>query len=483
MAAITQKIPVFGTRDRPGGVPPRLTLLFFAMPFQLLAEALYWVFGRDGNLFVIGLSMALWLVWFSLIFLMAVPAVDRWLLPHLRALKRGALVISVLLAAIGIGEIVGIHLLETGTVSDTKLTKEVAHSFHYNDATAMSHQASEMLLKGENPYAKADIVAALDARGLPATTVTPLQQGDFADVFPYPSEEQLHEVLSDAKTSGDEKPLELESKISYPAGSFLFQTPLVALGLKDLRIFYLICAIAAAAIVLWRAPSSVRPLVVAAFLVSLALWNLVATGTIDTLYVMFILFGWMLRSRWWLGAVFMGLAAATKQTAWVYGLFFLILMLRETGWRSVFQSAGVMTVVFAAVNVPFIFGASQHWMGGVMAPVLDPMFPRGVGVVTFSVAGILPPNALIFTLMEIVVLALAAIWYYRTGYRYPHVGLLLAVLPFFFAWRSYSCYFYFASLLVFGLVAALECRGTGGPGICNPIRSWHGRGLSFRPSQ
>jgi len=36
--------------------------------------------------------------------------------------------------------------------------------------------------------------------------------------------------------------------------------------------------------------------------------------------------------------------------------------------------------------------------------------------------------------------------------------LLLAVLPLFFAWRSFSAYFYFASLLVFGAAIIEEYR-------------------------
>jgi len=36
------------------------------------------------------------------------------------------------------------------------------------------------------------------------------------------------------------------------------------------------------------------------------------------------------------------------------------------------------------------------------------------------------------------------------------VAWLLAALPFFFAWRSYSGYFYFVSLLMFGAVITLE---------------------------
>jgi len=78
--------------------------------------------------------------------------------------------------------------------------------------------------------------------------------------------------------------------------------------------------------------------------------------------------------------------------------------------------------------------------------------------VAFSIAGILPPSSLLFTIIELVVLLLALIWYYFNCRKYPEAGLLLAVLPLFFAWRSFSCYFYFASLLVFGAVAIDENR-------------------------
>lgn len=447
--------------------PPRLTFLFLAMLVQILAESLYWIVGRDGNLVTVSLAVSLWLVWFVLIILMAIPSIDNLLHRIRRALYIGTVVMLVALALCAIGEIVGIHVLNSGVEVENELTDDVTRYFKYNDATALAHQASEQLLNGENPYAEADIVNALEDMDLPASTATPLRQGDFAEVFPYPTESQFDNVLSRAKASGDPRPAEFESKISYPAGSFLFQTPFIAMGLRDVRIFYLLCAIATGAIILYWAPPRLRLLALCAILVSLELWNLVATGTTDTLYVLFVLLGWIMRRRLWVAALFMGLAASTKQIAWLYVLFYLILVLRETGWRPALKSLGGIGAVFLAINLPFIFGAPQHWLEGVAAPILDPMFPRGVGIVAFSLAGILPPNAAIFTAMEIAALAVAAIWYYRTGYRYPQVGLILAVLPFFFAWRSYSCYFYFGSLLVFGAVVALE-YGRAGRGAVHP---------------
>jgi len=117
---------------------------------------------------------------------------------------------------------------------------------------------------------------------------------------------------------------------------------------------------------------------------------------------------------------------------------------------------GVIGATFAVLNMPFIFGAPQAWLEGVLAPIFDPMFPSGDGIVAFSIAGILPANSLLYTMIEIAVLLAALVWYYFNCRRYPQTGLLLAVLPLFFAWRSYSCYFCFASLLIFGAVIIAE---------------------------
>lgn len=69
----------------------------------------------------------------------------------------------------------------------------------------------------------------------------------------------MDEALSKAEASSNALPLEFESRVSYPAGSFLFQAPFVALGLKDTRWFYLMCAIAIVAVIFGRLPEVCGP--------------------------------------------------------------------------------------------------------------------------------------------------------------------------------------------------------------------------------
>jgi hypothetical protein len=60
MAGIRRRLLPGIVTGRTASVPPRLTFVFFAIPFQLLAESLYWVFGIGGNRFVISLTVAVW---------------------------------------------------------------------------------------------------------------------------------------------------------------------------------------------------------------------------------------------------------------------------------------------------------------------------------------------------------------------------------------------------------------------------------------
>jgi hypothetical protein len=427
-------------------------LVFFALIIQIGGEVLSWYAKNTGSPLVISFAVILWLFWFGLVFLIAKPSIDDTLQPYRKILHLAAVVVVVILLLMAIGEGIGVHLVNTGVVKDNAMATTLTEGFTYNDATALNQQASQTLLEGENPYAKSNIISAAEEFEVPTSYLTPLKQGAFAEVFPYPSEKQMDEVLSKAETSTGAQPLEFESKVNYPAGSFLFQAPFVALGLEDTRWFYLMCAIAIVAVIFWKAPRRLRPVVIIAFFTNLVFWNLIGTGQTDTLYILFLLLGWIFRRQLWLSALFMGLAATTKQIAWFFILFYLILILREIGWKRALQALGVIAITFAVTNLPFIFSAPQAWMEGVLAPVLDPMFPKGAGLVAFSIAGFLPPNSLLFTSMEVAVLILALVWYYYNCRKYPQAGLLLAVLPLFFAWRSFSCYFYFAALLVFGAV-------------------------------
>ncbi|MBE0480678.1 MAG: hypothetical protein IBX68_06835 [Dehalococcoidia bacterium] len=444
-------------RILPFSSPTRLLLLFFVVIIQIAGQVFSWYALRTGHPGLVFLAVVVWVAWFGLVFIMSRRDTGGLLRRFRKAVYTGAALVVALLALMSVAEAIGIHLVNSGVVEDNEMAQALTGCLYYNDATALNHQASHLLIDGENPYSSSDIVDALEDYDVPLHFLTPLRQGTFAEVFPYPSEQQMHEALLEAAAFPEASPLEFESKVSYPAGSFLFIAPFVVLGMEDLRLFYLLCAVIMAAVLLWLGPRNLRPLILLAFVTNIWLWNLIGSGTTDTLYVLFIFLGWILiRRNILLSALFMGFAAATKQIAWLFILFYLVLLLRELGWKRTLQSIGIIGATFVGINLPFIFSAPEAWLGGVLAPVLDPMFPQGHGIVAFSILGILPPNSLLFTLIETAVLAAGLIWYYFNCRKYPHTGLLLAVLPLFFAWRSYSVYFCMSALIIFGVILVEE---------------------------
>jgi hypothetical protein len=84
------------------------------------------------------------------------------------------------------------------------------------------------------------------------------------------------------------------------------------------------------------------------------------------------------------------------------------------------------------------------------------MFPRGAGLVFLSTNGgapLLPSN--VYAVMEGIALA-ASLWYaWRTRRTSPEIGLVLAIVPLFFAWRSLFSYFFLLPLYALAGVARM----------------------------
>src|SRR5438445_152783 len=85
-----------------------------------------------------------------------------------------------------------------------------------------------------------------------------------------------------------------------------------------------------------------------------------------------------------------------------------------------------------------------------MAPVADPMFPMGVGLVDLSATHLLPffPKW-VYTALEGVAMVACLVWYWRICKKVPEAAMLLAVLPLFFAWLSFASYFYCVAYAMF----------------------------------
>ncbi len=449
---------------------PRILLFFIAVILKLVASALSgigFVLGDAGFLIP---GTVVWLIWFVVLFLIAAPSTDRLLRNQMRWLKPAALAIVALLLLVGIVEAAVVPSIKAGTFpangpgeKTTQVVSSFGGVFAYNDGTALSHQATENLMDGQNPYAEANIVSAMIKFNGSYDKSTPLREGRFADVFPYPEATELEQLWHEAVEDPDVVPQELESKLSYPAGCFLLPAPFALMGVTDFRFVYLLFIVLALAYVVWQAPRNLAIWLVAAAAVSLELWNSIASGETGSLCFPLLLLGWvLLRKNLWLSALFMGLAVATKQVAWFFIPFYLVLIFRTMGIKKSLSAIAIVTGAFLAINIPFIVDDPGLWAASLMAPVIDNMFPLGIGIISLVSSGVLDIRSpLIFSIMEIGVAAAAIFWYFRNCRRYPHIGPVLAVLPLFFAWRSLWPYFFYVDIIMLAAIIIDEYGQSG----------------------
>jgi hypothetical protein len=440
----------------PDDLKPRYFLFFLAVAVQLVASALSGIgYSVHGAAYWMA-GLAFWLVWFFLMFLIVRPQTDGSLQRWGGVLRRGALTIFIVLLVLGIVEavILGVftpRLLDDGINGGVdEVVAQLYGGFRYNDGTALCQQAAENLLDGKEPYTNANIVTAFSEFNGTYDRLTPLQVGRFADAFPYPSMEQIQDVWDDALQNPSQPPPEIESRVCYPAGSFLLITPFIAAGITDVRIIYAFFIVAALGYTVWRIPGKRRIIFIGVALISLELWNTLGCGETGIVIFPLLLIAWItLGENNWVSAIFMGLAIATKQTAWFFLPFYFILLWRTSGLKTAAMWAGIILTLFFIINGYFIAKAPEEWLRSIMAPMIEPMFPLGVGAISLITSGLVDVQmGLPFAIAEVVVLVGAGLWYWRYCKKYPDIGPVLAIMPLFFAWRSLWTYFYYVAIIV-----------------------------------
>jgi uncharacterized membrane protein len=134
-------------------------------------------------------------------------------------------------------------------------------------------------------------------------------------------------------------------------------------------------------------------------------------------------------------------------------------MFREYGFKRSFYVSAIAGGIFLAFNLPFMAQDFYLWLGSIFDPLTGDLFPSGVGIATLVMAGIVNiKSSMPFLVMELAVLLAGGIWYYRNCRRYPNTGLVLAVLPLFFAWRSGWSYFFFIDIILLVAILLNEYR-------------------------
>ncbi len=438
---------------------PRISILLISLFFKIMAGAFSLIAWAAKNPALGITGTIVWFFWFALLFLAAIPSTDEFFSRHFGWLGRTARVSVATLIIVGVLEIafalsIGLGVFLGVDENFNNLITYFERMGVYGDAAALEHQATDNFLEGENPYKEANIITAAMEFDVPSGKLTPLRTGQFAEDFPYPDFDEIEELYVNAQAAPDEIPLELESKFSYPAASFILPAPFIALGIDDLRIIFPLFVLPALGYVIWRTKTKMRFYFIAALVASLDLWNSLSSGETGFLVFPLLLMAWLLyRKNLWLSAIFMGIAIATKQIAWFLFPFYLILILREKGLRKAVSIGAIACGVFLAFNLPYILADPGLWLSSVMAPMMDDLFPNGAGIIMLSYTGLIDAkSSLPFTIIEVTALLAALIWYFGNCRRFPETALVLAVFPIFFSWRSGWTYFFYIDIIMLAAI-------------------------------
>ena len=259
--------------------------------------------------------------------------------------------------------------------------------------------------------------------------------------------------------------------LSYPALSFEAYLPLLALGLTTQAAVWInVAAWALGAVVLYAVlPRNLAPL--AAVVASVDIYiGYAAGGVTDCLFVPLLVgaaVGWdrFASTRGlaaWRGPVLMGLAMAVKQTPWLVAPFVvagIVLESRRGGWRQAARDglryAGIAAVAFLVPNLPYLIGAPQPWLHGVLTPLSSHAVPAGQGLISLSLSlGVGGGSLLAYNVAAVVVLAAVLACYVATYPALKPATFLLPSVVLFFATRSFGSY------LVMLIPAAIAAAAT-----------------------
>ncbi|TNE90060.1 MAG: hypothetical protein EP330_09535 [Deltaproteobacteria bacterium] len=288
------------------------------------------------------------------------------------------------------------------------------------DVRVYMDYAAWLLLEGKNPY-EHDLTAAYGAHRATLQYATPLVDGG------------------------------LTGRLAYPSLAFLVHVPMVLLGLSDRWVYLGFLVLTLGALFALAKPER-RPLVLLPFLVEPRFIGYAFSGVSDGVWALFLVLAASFWDRRIARGVFLGLACAAKQHAWLVAPFLAVRAWSETEGeardkaRAVVELAGVATATFLIPNLPFMLWSPSAWWAGVMEPLSAPMITWGTGLSSLAAWGLLVVPRWVWSLGLYGGLAVGmfAVW------RHPRtVGRLVWVLPglaLFMGHRSLTSYWYFGLL-------------------------------------
>jgi uncharacterized membrane protein len=248
--------------------------------------------------------------------------------------------------------------------------------------------------------------------------------------------------------------------LSYPAGSFLFYVPALALGFHTQAANVIDLAFwAVSGLLMWRMLPA-RSSWAAGLIVSAAVYlSFMIGGLTDALFVPFVLLAVYRWDRYgvrlehsvarWIGPLALGIAASVKQTPWFLAPFLLVGLWLENrdegreGVRVVGRYAAIAVGTFILINAPFIAADPAAWARGTFLPLLQSTIPDGQGLVDLTIFNHFGGGRLAFYTFAGIACFVLAVALYRCRYAaLKRAWVPLVGAAFFLPTRSFGSYLF-----------------------------------------
>lgn len=308
---------------------------------------------------------------------------------------------------------------------------------YHSDAVANVHRAAELVLAGADPYRSVDTFESLDRFGIDRAFATDLEDGTALRT------------------------------LNYPPLAFLLPAPAIALGLADLRVLYAILLLVATLAATALSAPRWRPYVLASVIGNVVIARQYVLAGIDPSWALLLGASLVVLARgagrvaWrWLAvsALLLGLAAASRQPSWFAVPFVIDAVVRAHGPRVALRYSTLALLAFVAPSLPFLIASPLSYLSGILAPIILPLEPHGIGLVRLGADGVLPllPRGA-YTALAVAVLAAA---FFVARYRRPSlVGLpAVALAPLYVGWRALQNYFAFGGVFAALAIADDDAR-------------------------
>lgn len=303
------------------------------------------------------------------------------------------------------------------------------------DELAFDYNAAGMFLAGNNPY------VANFANAFSKSNIVPTLYLNGTNLYNYP----------------------------YPPVAFLSLLPFAALmgsysNFLPVALALGIAIVMAVLVLLFRISNGAGLMFVPAFAISLALFSITPWALPKLILMGLLVLAYLLRQRACAYPLLLGVALSLHELAWVAFPFFLLLTLRESGWKRTFQVFAAAAAAFIVINAYFFYSSPAAFLNDLLGSAGTWLLPRQLNLMQFLIVFYPVGYNYMLPFFILLYVTMLLLFYFYKGAR-PLMCLTTSAIFLFTNSSSLSYVLPFMPILVCLLIEKKPEEGEGGMGI------------------